>query len=405
MARKKFGTIRELPSGKFQARYRHNGKRYGGPHSFATERLARGWLNEEEELIAFGKWTPPEERAQLKKQAAEDEARRALTVAELIALWLEKADLKESTRRSHAKRVELRLTGPKVPHDVAKLAHMRVVDVTRQDIRDWKDAMVKHWPYDTAGYSTCFHARKRLVTAFNFAINELELIATNPVSQVEMKTPINRKRDVPVIAPDEATTICKVFAPHLQHAAELMLWTGLRIGELLELRVKDLTGITGGGALIVHVSRNVSESDLPNGGKESIIEDTPKTAAGRRSIVVPTRVANAVREHLKTTGKLFNPEALVVSRHNGNQFTQGNFRDHYFKPAAKAADRPDITPHDTRRFYGTNLVKLVMGGALSMEEARRLMGHETTEQLMEYMRAEVGYQERAAAALNQLAGI
>ena len=40
-----------------------------------------------------------------------------------------------------------------------------------------------------------------------------------------------------------------------------------------------------------------------------------------------------------------------------------------------------------------------MAGQLSMEEARRLMGHETVEQLMEYQRAEVGYQQRAAAAL------
>lgn len=44
--------------------------------------------------------------------------------------------------------------------------------------------------------------------------------------------------------------------------------------------------------------------------------------------------------------------------------------------------------YSCRRFYGTQLVRLVMAGRLSMEEVRRLMGHATTQQLMEYMRAE-----------------
>ena len=96
------------------------------------------------------------------------------------------------------------------------------------------------------------------------------------------------------------------------------------------------------------------------------------------------------------------PEALVVSRSNGNQFTQHGFRDRYFSDAKLQAGRPDTSPHSCRRFYGTQLVRLVMAGDLSLDEARRLMGHETVEQLMEYQRAEEGYQERAAGALEKL---
>lgn len=65
----------------------------------------------------------------------------------------------------------------------------------------------------------------------------------------------------------------------------------------------------------------------------------------------------------------------------------------------KAAGRPDITPHDCRRFYGT---QLVTEGRVSLEEARRLMGHETVEQLLDYQRAAAGYEKRAAAALDTL---
>ena len=70
-----------------------------------------------------------------------------------------------------------------------------------------------------------------------------------------------------------------------------------------------------------------------------------------------------------------------------------------FDRAAKAAGRPDVTPHDCRRFYGT---RLVASRAVSLEEARRLMGHETVEQLMEYQRVADGFGERAAAALDDL---
>ena len=53
-----FGSIRKLPSGRYQARYHHKGVSYKAPSTFKTKRLAGAWLSGEEELITFGQWTP-----------------------------------------------------------------------------------------------------------------------------------------------------------------------------------------------------------------------------------------------------------------------------------------------------------------------------------------------------------
>lgn len=43
-ARSDLGTVRKLPSGRYQASFRTNGERFTAPHTFRTKDDARGWL-------------------------------------------------------------------------------------------------------------------------------------------------------------------------------------------------------------------------------------------------------------------------------------------------------------------------------------------------------------------------
>src|SRR5829696_8790752 len=59
--RRRFGNVRELPSGRWQARYRGpDGISRTAPQTFARETLARRWLTLIESEIIKGDWVAPE---------------------------------------------------------------------------------------------------------------------------------------------------------------------------------------------------------------------------------------------------------------------------------------------------------------------------------------------------------
>jgi hypothetical protein len=58
--RRHFGSLRKLPSRRWQSPYCHNGARHAAPHTFATKTDAQGWLSSIETDIKRGDWLDPE---------------------------------------------------------------------------------------------------------------------------------------------------------------------------------------------------------------------------------------------------------------------------------------------------------------------------------------------------------
>ena len=59
--RRRFGNVRKLPSGRYQARYLGpDGIERTAPHTFETERQAGKWLTVVESEVIKGEWTAPE---------------------------------------------------------------------------------------------------------------------------------------------------------------------------------------------------------------------------------------------------------------------------------------------------------------------------------------------------------
>lgn len=393
MAPKKFGTIRATGEGKWSARYQYAGRKHSSPEPFLKESHASAWLEKERGLIRDGDWTPPVDRAKAKKTAS-------LTVSELIDLWLASPHFKESTVQSHRRKLASRVL--KESFDgFDSLANVPVVEVDRRRIQLWWSQVLTCWPEQK---STNASAYKRLHTAFGHAVNELEIISENPVNiKGAGRAPKPENRDRPLISLAEAKSLTDNSSARLQVGVMLLLWSGLRIGELLELRRKDLIGLSKkDGAITVKVRRNAQRITSPETGKQVMISlDTPKTDAGNRDIILPLSVSEEIKKHAR---EYMEPgaDSLVITTETGSRMMDTNFRNR-FDRAAKLAGRPDITPHDCRRFYGTRLVtpdfESGAGAPVSLEEARRLMGHETIEQLMEYQRAADGFETRAAEAL------
>ncbi|WBT08116.1 site-specific integrase [Corynebacterium sp. SCR221107] len=394
MAPRKFGTVRQTGEGKWSARYQYAGKKYSSPEPFLKESHAAAWLEKERGLIRDGDWTPPSDRAEAKKVAT-------LTVAELVDLWLQ-GDFKESTVQSHRRKLNSRVLRESFD-GFDSLADVPVVEVDRKRIQLWWSQVITCWPEQKSTNSSAY---KRLHTAFEHAVHELEIISDNPVKvKGASRVPRSQNRDRPLISLAEAKALAENTSPRLRVGVLVLLWSGLRIGELLELRRKDLVGLAKKDEPVtVKVRRNVQRmTDTVTKKQVMVSLSTPKTEAGNRDIVLPSSVSEALREHAREF-MASGAEALVITTQTGAQMMDTNFRNR-FNRAAELAGRPDITPHDCRRFYSTRLVspdhESGRGAPVSLEEARRLMGHETIEQLMEYQRAADGYENRAAEALEE----
>ena len=60
-ARRRFGMIRKLPSGRLQASFTDpNGVRRNAPDTYATRPEANDWLTVQESLLVRGEWTDPD---------------------------------------------------------------------------------------------------------------------------------------------------------------------------------------------------------------------------------------------------------------------------------------------------------------------------------------------------------
>ncbi|MEJ6012999.1 tyrosine-type recombinase/integrase [Corynebacterium sp. H127] len=395
-----FGTVRLLQSGRFQAFFRKDGVTHKAPRTFAFDyvdarrrngdgaREAENWINDQIDTIHAA------ELSGTKWIAPTDKAKAQMTVKELVEDWLSKSTAikKESTRQSHRRKLDTRVLRDSFP-GFDSLANIPVVDVDRNRIRVWWSQVQEQWPDEG---NTNAYAYKRLKTAFGHAVNELEIITTNPVNIKGAGTPPRSdNKDKELLTLAEAAAMVEQAHKKLKAPLVVLQWCGLRLGELLELRRKDF--IDNGDTLTIRVRRNVQRiKDEVTGKQVLLVMDTPKTDAGNRDIVVPASKAAVVRAHLKTyVGKRQND--LFITKEDGSQMKDTEFRKD-FAPVKEAAGRPDITPHDLRRFFGTMLVN---HSGISLEEARRIMGHEKIEQLMEYQRASANYEHKAAANLDK----
>ena len=62
MARESWGIVDRLPSGRYRARYTHDGARHKAPETFETKTQAREYLAGERSTIAASTWIHPDER-------------------------------------------------------------------------------------------------------------------------------------------------------------------------------------------------------------------------------------------------------------------------------------------------------------------------------------------------------
>jgi integrase len=195
----------------------------------------------------------------------------------------------------------------------------------------------------------------------------LNLIARNPAAAVDAPRP--ERREMQVLTPAQAQALLTTAEGHrLEALFVLALTTGMRMGEILALRWRDVDL----DARRLHVRATLQRVN----GAWSFAE--PKTAKSRRSIVLSARAILALRSHrarqlaeIAQAGDLWVSYDLVFPGRTGAPLSQTNFAQQHLHPLLKRAGLPLIRPHDLRHSCGTILLK----GGKHPKYVQELLGH------------------------------
>lgn len=366
--RRSWGYLRRLPSGYIQASYVHDdGRRYTAPHTFSTMIDAEGWLRDERKLIDQGDWTPPRTRAEVK-------ALGGITLGEFAKGWLDHRDLTERTRALYRDLLESRIL-PTFGEEIVKA-------ITPATVRAW-------WVGLPETPTRNRHAYQLLRAMFNTA-REDKLITENPC-QIKTAARAPKPRDVQALTPAELEKVAESVPVAYRAAVAVAAWCGLRFGELIELRRKDV--VVSENRMVLRIRRAATVVD----GK--LVVGKPKTDAGVRNVTVPPHVAAALRAHMKEhTGR--GPESFVFTTTRGRRLSKTAFTKTLKNGFAKVG-KPDMRVHDLRHVGATLAAQ---AGATTKELMARI-GHTTPAMSMRY---QIAAQERdalIAERLTELAGV
>ena len=356
-----FGTVRQLPSGRYQARYTDpvTGKQVGAPTTFQARIDADAWLSRRRTEIEDGKWRPEAKRP------------RPITLRVYAEKWVAQRDVKPRTRAEYD-RLLAKLILPTLGDEV-------LAAITPEAVRTWHAALGAQKPTQRA------RAYALLKSILATAVGD-ELIPTNPC-KIRGGSHEKRARTIRPATLKELETATTAMPERLRLLVLLAAWTALRFGEATELRRRDVDVKAG----TLRVRRGVTRV------KGEAIVGTPKSSAGSRDVAIPPHLLPLVESHLE---KFAQPgkDGLLFPSVAGAHLAPSTLYLAWF-PARHVAGRDDLRFHDLRH---TGAVLAASTGATLAELMARL-GHSTPAMAMRYQHAAAERDREIAVALSKLA--
>lgn len=353
-----FGTVRKLPSGRFQASYLGPGKqRVTAPETFRARVDADRWLAKAQTAMAAGTWREP--------TAGQE------TFGAYGARWLVERDLKPRTRAEYD-RLMTRLLAP-------TFGGSPLVRITPAMVRSWYAKLPADKPTQRA------RAYGLLSAVMRSAVLD-DVIAANPCRVRAGGQAKRAKTPRPASLP-ELETLTAAMPDRLQLMVLLAAWCALRFGELVELRRGDVDLLRG---------RLLVERGATRVRGRWVVGD-PKSEAGRREVAIPPHLLPVVVDHL---GEHVDAgvDARLFYGTKGGYLSPSSLYEHYY-PAREAAGRPDLTFHDLRHTGAT----LAAATGATLAELMARLGHSTPQAAMRYQHAAADRDAAIASALSDIA--
>lgn len=360
-----WGTLRRLPSGKWQASY--NGPdltRHVAPITYTAKMDAEHWLADERRMIERDEWTSPAQRkAQIEAQS--------VTVADFAKRWIEERNLKPRTAAGYLAR-QKRLAD-------SVIGSLPLRRLTPEAVRTWHASFDKTKPAARALAYQFLHAV--CATAVTDG-----LLSANPCN-IPKAMATTTKRQAKILEPKQLAALADAIEPkRLRMMVLLMAWCGPRWGETIELRRGDISA----DCSVLTIARGAVHRD----GKCHV--DTPKSGKGR-TVVVPPHIRDDLKWHLAKHVAEGAEALLFPAAQGGCHYNDKVFRDHY-SVAQKAVGLEGVTVHDLRHFAGTQTARVG-----NLVETMGRLGHSTVKASLVYQQIVSGRDAEVADALSLLA--
>ncbi|WP_253701365.1 site-specific integrase [Bacillus sp. FJAT-29814] len=154
----------------------------------------------------------------------------------------------------------------------------------------------------------------------------------------------------------------------------ILAYTGIRVGELVALKWKDIDFIN-------HTISITKTYYNPNNNALEYQLVTPKTRKSRRKIIVDEEVINVLKEHkkvqdevIKRLGDAYHNKDFIfakMERQFGYPIVIKNVRDRMKRLLAIAGLNEDLTPHSLRHTH----TSLLAEARVSLEQIMDRLGH------------------------------
>ena len=276
----------------------------------------------------------------------------AQTFADAAAEWLrfieEDRERKPSTIRDYRSALE--------SHLLPAFGSMPLEDVTSAEIEAWRRTL--------SGLSN--RSKNKLLVMLNGIFRRGQSVyglAANPVALIE-KHPQRASGDIQVFSPEEVWALVRAAASDQDGAIFLTAsFTGLRLGELLALRWRDVD--FAGSTIRVRASYVSGHLTTPKSGKVRAVPMAPDVAQALAQL--------GERQHWIGDGDL-----VFVGEVGG--YLDGSALSRRYKAALKRGGLRPLRFHDLRHTFGTRMI-----AKADIRRVQEWMGHSNVQTTMKYL--------------------
>src|SRR5690625_1162840 len=348
VARRRFGKIRRLPSGRYQASYiGPDGLRRTAPETYEHEWQAEDWLKLREAELVRGDWTDPNRgKVPLSAYGRDWIAHRLELRPRTIDLY----------RWLFGKYIE------------QQLGHLFLSDISPATVRQWRSRLLE------SGVSLTMAAKayRLLRSIMATAADDDELIDRNPCRIKAGGKEFRSER--PVLTIRQVFLLAELVPDRYRALIVVSTFASLRFGEVTALRRRDVD-IENGTVAVRQAYTEVRGKGLVLG--------PPKTGAGVRIVSIPAAIIPEVDKHL---GEYVDdgPNALVFSGPKGAPIRRSNFNPLVgWVELVKQLGVPGLHFHDLRHTGNT----LAASSGASTRDLMARMGHQSVDAALVYQHA------------------
>ncbi|WP_239393645.1 site-specific integrase [Frankia sp. CiP3] len=351
MKRRRYGTIRKLPSGRWQARMPGPDGTLVPLGTFTTKREADQVLAAAETDQARGMWTDPKAGQQ--------------NFGAFTTHWMRTRTLRPMTRQLYDRQLRLRI--------LPTFGALTVGAITPKLVREWYARLMRDATQQGLGTVTV-DTTYRLLRAILTTAVEDDLITKNPCRIKGAGTV--RETHRPDITVEQLWRLADTVPERYRVLVWLASATALRSGELAALRRKNVDVIRRE----IRIDPDKGQYVEPGGGQKPYF-GPPKSDAGVRTVPIPDIILGIVAVHMAHHAQP-GPDGLIFTTKDGNPVSRHNRS--WWRRACRLVGVDEGTHlHDCRH---AGLTLAAQSGA-TLRELMVLGGHSTPRAALIYQKA------------------